>query len=780
MLINYFRIAFRNIKRQGIYAFINIFGLAIGLASFILISLWIIHESSYERIYKNADNIHQVYKTFLIGDDLDVNSSLPYLLGPTLMNEFPEALHVTRAMRDASLVSHKDKHFRESEIGFVDTSYFNIFNCRFIKGNPAQALEKPFSAVITEDIAIKYFGEEDPIGKVLVIDHEDQYVVSAVIENVPDNTYMNYHILLPITTALRNESDLKNWYSHFIQTYMVLPAEVNRDTINTKLTRLIRSYLEEDATIQLMTQPITKRHLYNPTEKKHRAQYVHIFLLIGLMILFIACINYMNMSTALSVRRAREIGLKKVVGANRGQLAMQFLGESFLQTLFALLVAMTLVELLRPYFNELTGKTIFIPYSSGWFLISLFALLIITTFTAGAYPALLLSSYKPSDVFRGKVVAGKSQVFFRKTLVTIQFSISIGLIISSLLIYSQLKFVIKKDIGFDKENLISLPVVGDLNNKYQAFRNDLVGSPNIVNVCRTSQYPSHIWNIMRGITWEGNESTETFAFGFAAVDYDYLETVGLELVSGRNFSKDFGTDTANYIINEVAAEQFAYDDPIGKKMGSDDLDGRIIGVVKNFNTLPLHYELEPALFRILPDYYWRILIRIRPEKIPETIEYIENTWNAYVPGFPFEHTFVAERIARSYIGDERIGRLAATFTLLAILITCIGLFSLASHTAQQKTKEIGIRKVFGASVQSILAMFIKSFVKWVLIANLIAWPLAYVFIINWLNNFAYRVDIPWYIFILSAVVALVIAVLTVSYQSFRAANKNPVDALRYE
>lgn len=780
MILEKLKFPLRRMKRQGVYSFINIFGLAIGLASIIMIGLWIVHEYSYEKIYSRPEQIHQVYKTFLIGNDQDINESLPYLLGETIIEEVPEVMNMTRVFRQRALVSHGDLHITESSVGCVDSSYFSIFDHRFILGDASNALKGPQNAVVTRDIATKYFGPEDPIGRILTLDHSHQYVVSGVIDNIPDNTYMDFSIFIPIETALAEEPDLENWYSHFIRTYVILPDGIDQGLIQEKLTAHIRKYMEEDATINLVTQPITEKHLNNLTDNSTRQQYVSTFLIVGILILIIACINYMNLSSAISARRSKEISLKKVVGANRRQLSVQILGESLFQTFLAMLAALVLVETLRPVFNELSGKNLEIPYLDPWFITSLIVLTILTALLSGAYPSLLLSSFKPADVFRGRIFAGRGALLFRKTLVVVQFSISIGLIICSLLIYSQLRYVVTKDIGFEKENLISLPLAGDLGDKYEAFKNDLTSHTGVMNVCRTSTLPSHIWNIMRGLSWEGNENEENHAFAFAAVDEDYIATVGLTLVEGRNFSKEYGTDTANYIINEAAARMMGFEHPINKKMGSEEMEGTIIGVVRDFNSLPLQYEMEPLILRIMPDFYWRVLVRIRPEAQKETLAHLEAVWNDYAPGYPFEHTFVEERIAQSYKGEGRIGKLSLSFTILAILITCIGLFGLAAHMAQQKTREIGIRKVFGASIPSILIIFIRSFAGWVLLANVIAWPLAYLFIKNWLNNFAYRVEIAWYIFVLSGLMALVIAVLTVSYQSFLAANRNPVLSLRYE
>ncbi len=782
MIWNYFKIAFRNIKRQKIYAIINILGLAIGLASFVLIMLWVADELSYEKQHGNADNLYLIHKRVMTGTSENINFSTPMLLAPTARDEIPEVIESCRIANIGAFVTYEDKQYTEDYVGGVDSTYFLMFSFDFILGNPATALDEINSVVITESIATKYFGDEDPIGKVLTFNREDQYKVTAVIGDIERNTLFDNNILIPIESVYGDSEDAADWYSHFIQSYVMVPESVSKDTLDKRVTEHIRKYMSEESQIQLLCQPISRLHLYSLDGKNERIQYVYIFSLIGLLTLLIACINYMNISTSLSVRRSREIGLKKVVGAVRPQLIKQFLGESFIQAFFAMLLAMMLVELLRPYFNDLTNKTIFIPYLSYWFLPLLLGLVIITTLIAGSYPAFLLSSFKPVAVFKGKFTAGKGQANFRRILVIIQFAISIGLIISSLMIYSQLRFVNNKNLGFDKENVIYMSQVGNLSEKYEAFRNELLTRPGVGNVCRTSSTPAAIWSIIRGLEWEGKENDDNVSFSFAAIDFDYLETMGMDLVEGRNFSREFGTDSNNYIFNETAIKLMGFEDnPVGRTFGLDsDYLGKIIGVVKDFNSLPLTHEIEPLMMIIYPDFYRLVMIRIEPENTQTTLAGIEEVWNDHMPDFPFEYNFLDQRLERMYRNESRIGSLALAFTILAILITCIGLFGLASHTAQQKTREIGIRKVFGATVNSVIYLFVKSFAIWVLLANIIAWPLAYYFINDWLKNFAYRVDINWLIFIYSALAALGIAILTVAYQSFVAARKNPVDAIRYE
>lgn len=743
MILNYLKIALRNLKRQKSYAFINILGLAIGLASFILIMLWVADEFSYENNYEKADNIYLLYKQYKMGNKQEVNRSTPYPFAASLREELPLALEATKYRPYRALVQKGELIVRENDICLVDAHFFKVFETGFIQGYPETALAKPYSCVITKDIAKKYFGEEDPMGQVLIFDNSDQYKITGIIENQPGNTHIDYNIYIPLADIAPHMSDTTSWYSHYLRTYILTPDDVLLDTLNSRLSSHIQNHMDAEQDLEIRAHPISKLHLYSVDGKNQGIQYVYIFTITGILILLIACINFTNIAISLSMKRAREIGLKKVVGAQRSQLIKQFLGEAFIQAFASLIIAMALVELLRPFFNDLTGKEILIPYLSRWFLPSLVGLLVIITLLAGSYPAFLLSSFKPVSAFRGNIVSGKGRMAFRKGLVIFQFVISIGLIITSILIFLQLKFISNKNLGFDRENIIYLSMEGDLPAKYDAFYNDLMAHPGIKNLARSLHIPGSVWSIMRGLDWEGKEDDESVAFGFESVDYNYIETVGLELVAGRDFSKEYGRDSVNVIFNEEAIKVMGYDDPIGKSFNIDSAGegGKIIGIVKNFNALPLTHEIEPMLLAIIPDYYQRILIRLNPGDVQEAINHVEETWKKYVPDFPFDFDFLDKRLERQYNNELRIGKLALALTILAILITCIGLFGLAAPTAQQRTKEIGIRKVSRASTTAVIMLVGKSLARWVLVANIIAWPQAYYFVTDWLQNFASRIDI---------------------------------------
>jgi putative ABC transport system permease protein len=780
MLSYYLKTVIRIFRGKRLYFFINIIGLAVGLSAFILIILWINDEFSYEDMHRNAKNVYLLHKQYKMGERIETNSSLPWPLGPSLVAELPEISYAVRVVRHFPVVHNGVDYYSEDKVCAADPNYFSLFSFQFLEGDPAEALKDPYSIVLTKEKAEKYFGQEPALGKDLWLDKQDPYTVTGIIEDITENTYLDYDLIIPFETIYSSAEYSDEWYNHFIQTYILLPPNIDISSFQQKLTRHIRNYMTEDTTVELLPQRLDRMHLFNLDTRNQRIQYVYIFSLIGFLIILIACINYINVSTSLSIKRSHEIGVKKAIGAKRKQLFLQFIGETFIQTLIAFLIASVLVELIRPSFNQLTGKEIQLPFLDPWFIVFLICLLVITTFLSGIYPALLLSSFKPVSVFQGKIVTGKGRQAFRVGLVIVQFTISISLIISSLLINGQLKYIHNKDLGFEKENVLYIPIVSDFATKYDVFRTALLDNPGIMNVCRCSNTPSSFWGIVRGVEWEGKPDEGTESFAFASVDYDFIETIGLELTHGRNFSRNYALDSGSIIINQKAFDHMGLDDLEGKKILFDSVGNDIIGVVKNFNSLPLTHDIEPMLMLMWPEYYFVMMIRLSPGNLDEIIPYIETTWKQLAPDIPFEYHFLDEKIERQYQNETRMAKLSGWFTLLAILITCIGLFGISAHTAQQKTKEIGVRKVFGASAEIIVKRFLFIFLKWVIISSVIAWPVSWYFIKNWLENFAFRIPITIWVFVLSSLIGITIALITVSYQSLVAANKNPVDTLRYE
>jgi len=780
MFKNYLTIAFRNIKAHKGISFINVAGLALGMTCCILILLWVQDELSYEQFYKNADSIYRVNKKYQMGTETGYNPSTPYPLAYAAKQKFAEIKEATRYSRRSTLFKYEDNVFTERRVCFTDTSFFKIFASQFVAGNPKSALSNPNSIVITEDMGNKYFGGSSPMGKTFTVDNSEEFTVTGVVQNIPANSDLQFDFFMPISFVLR-PGDGDNWGAHWLGTYVLLHQNAYTNELEQNLSALIKEHLPEEK-ISLVLQPLKNTHLYSIDGKMEGMKYVYFFSIIAIFILVIACINFMNLATARSSKRAKEVGLRKVVGANRMQITRQFFAESVLYTVFALAVAFVLVELIRPAFNDLTGKSLAFDYSNYKLIIGLTLIVVFTGLLSGSYPALYLSSFRPIKVLKGssRNVAG-SKKNFRKTLVVIQFSLSIILMIGTGIIYSQLKFIQNRDLGYNEENLVYLSMNRELRDKYDVVQRELLQHPDIQCVTRTSELPTDINSIVRGIVWEGKETPEGAAFGFAAVDYDYFETLKMEMAQGRAFSKKFPTDTSNYILNEKAISIMGMDSPIGMQFTLDeDTDGKIVGVVKDFHFLPLTYEMEPLALMILPGFYRQVLIRINSNNITKTISYMEKTWKKFVPGFPFEYHFLDEQFDRLYSNELRAGKLFRYFVILAIFISCLGLFGLASFTAEQRTKEIGVRKVLGATVFNICFLLSKEFTKWVLLANIIAWPVAYYAMNNWLQSFAYKIDIGLLPFLLSAALALVIALITVSYQAVKAAVAKPIEALRYE
>ncbi len=755
------------------------------MACFILIMLWVQSEISINKCFQNADHIYLTHKVTPTGNGNSINAQLPYPYATLISNEIPEVESITRVDRWPTVVTCNEKHFSERNIVAVDTTYFDVFHYKFVMGNAAIALKENRNIVITTDIAEKYFSNSNPLNKTLDLKNGGQYVVSAVVEKPSGDTNIDHELFIPIEPLYRNSEDYTDWFSHFLETYIYAPSITNVDSLNNKVSRVYQKQVRDpESTNTRITQikhlAVSQLHLYNVEEKNQRIQYVYIFSLIGLLVLIVACINYMNIATSISTRRSREIGLKKVVGASKKRLTMQFLTEAFIQVFVSILLAMMLVELLRPLFNELSGKEIIIPYLSQWFIPVVLLLLIFVSFLAGSYPAFLMSSFKPVDAFRGTKKTGKGQTSFRRALVIFQFSISIALIISTLFIYLQLNYINKKDLGFEKDNILYEYINDQIAEKYDSFRSELLTNPNILNVSRGSQPPNYISYGMRGIDWVGKDDNELASFSFAAIDEDYIETFGIKLKEGRDFSPEFSTDGNHYVMNEAAIKMMNYDNPVGRQFQVEDTTGRILGVVKDFNSKPLTKGIDPMFFIMIEQYYVYVFIKIISENQKQTTQFIADTWNSYSPVQPFETRFFEQRILSEYRSEIRNSKLALAFTVIILLITSIGLFGLASHTAQKKTKEIGVRKVFGASVFSMVYLFVKMFIRWVLISNVIAWPVAYYFVSNWLDNYVYRVKISVWVFLASAALAIMISIITVAYQSYRAANRNPVDSLRYE
>jgi predicted permease len=785
MLKNYLKIALRNIKRHKGYSLINITGLALGMACCLLITIWVLDELSFDKFHENAASLYRVEENqHYTGRMFHVNVT-PYPLAPALKEEIPEIIDATRYVWAGGLLfRHGDKAFFEDDIRAVDPSFFQMFTFPLLKGDKNTALDSPYSLVLSEEIAEKYFGEEDPLGKVISVNNQYDFTVTGVMKNVPHNSYLQFDVIIPYELLRKTGRTRENFGSNSILTFVKLQENVPVEQVNQKILGFIRTRVPESRT-DLVLMPYTRIHLhaYFGYEKDPGAiQYVYIFSIIALFVLLIACINFMNLSTARSANRAKEVGLRKVVGALKSDLIRQFYSESVIFALIALVFAVAIVSLLLPAFGALASKEL--SWNVAGIESILAGLLGITLFTglvAGSYPALFLSAFQPVRVLRGSLESGAASSWFRKVLVVFQFSLSILLIIGTTVVYKQLNFMKNRGLGWDKEHLVYVFLRADIKKSYEALKTELVKDSRVLGVTGTSELPLYIGSNSSGADWDGKDPDFSMLIGYNAVDFDFIETLRIEMVEGRSFSKEFPSDhSKSFIVNEEVAKIMEKESVVGERFSFGGVEGSIVGVMKDFHYQHIRNKIEPLAIIVSPEYINYTIIRIPPGSVSESMKYIEHTWNRVIPNYPFEYTFLDETFNRMFRAEERIGTVLKYFAGLAVFIACLGLFGLASFMAEQRTKEIGIRKILGANVSQVTVLLCREFFMLVLLANIIAWPAAYFVMKNWLQNYAYHTGLGLYIFAAAMAAALVVAVISVSFQAIRAAVANPVDSLRYE
>lgn len=803
MLKNYLNIALRNLRKNKIYSFINIFGLAIGIACFIVIGLYVYNELSYDRYHKNADKIYRVGVTLKLNGITYDEASIPFPAAEVLQSDFPEVKNSFRLFKEVlfPLVKYGDYKFSEQKFYFADKSIFEVMDFEFVKGNPTTALEGINSVVITESTAEKYFGKQDPIGKTLLYENESELIVTGVIKDVKSNSHFTFDFMASLNFMLKSwdndwgvDGRHRGWLWTGAWTYLQLNDENSVKALSRKLPGFIDKYFPEryKTGAKLNLQPISDIHLYsaldNELEQNSSILYVYIFLTVAFFILFIACINFINLSIAQSNNRANEVGVRKVLGAHKSQLIFQFLGETIISSFLAMLLALALVELITPLFNELLEKPLSISLYNNYYGIPAICLItILTGVISGIFPALFLSNFSPVKIFKKNIGLNFSNEFLRKALVTLQFSISVFLIIAIGIIYQQLGFINSKKLGFDKEKVLFVKSRNDVDKKFDALRNELLKNNSVVNVSATTDIPGKGANSIRFVP-EGFSRNDPLMLPISQVSYEFFETMDIKIIEGRSFSRKFPSDVKEaFILNKKAIENIGWkDDPVGKKFemfaaGKNEIgmSGYIIGVVDDYHFESLHTEVKPLVLNLTNNYTYYV-IRLDEGDLSSQIDLVENTWKKFSPDWPFEFFFLDKNLEQSYNNDKRLGKLINYFTLLAIFIACMGLFGLVTFAAEKRSKEIGIRKVLGASVSSIIKLLSADFVKIVLTANIIAWPVAYYFMDKWLQSFAYRINIGWWVFVLAGGIALLIALATVSYQAIKAATINPVESLRYE
>lgn len=779
MIKNLLKISIQNFKRQLGFSLLNILGLTIGLASFILIFMWIADELSYEKAYPKSDRIYLVHKEYEVTGQTQYNSLTPAPLAPRLKSEFAEIERAVRMARMNVTVDYNNITFLKQWLCASDPDYINLFDLEFIVGNPENAFQELYSVIISRNVAERFFKDENPIGKVLRINNFKSMVVSGVFKNSPEKSIVNYDLIGNFNFLIESRNNKENWGSHRFKTMILVNPDTDMVSLDQKMSALFQKQIPDEK-IGIKSLALDKFRLYTIDGKNQRIQYVRLFMAIAGFILLIACINFLNLTTARATRRSKEIGLRKVFGSSRSKLIFQFLFESTFFATIAICLAMMLVELLRPFFNELTNKEIIIDYLNFWVYGYLLVLIIFVGLLSGSYPAFVMSSFKPIHAINKGVDLGVKGVFFRKVLVVIQFSISIFLIISTCFIFLQIRSIQKKDLGFDQKNIIAF-YDGGMGSSFNAFKTELLNHAGVIQVTRATQLPNDIDNLFRNVSWEGMMQEKGTTFRAGTIDYDYFETMKMEIVEGRSFSKEYGRDSVNVIFNQTAIKLMGYENPIGRNFEvNSDKSGKIVGVVKDFNSLPLTDEIEPVIFVLYPAWCHWVMVRIEESKTESALKHIEKTYTDFAPKHAFEFDFLENSIKRQYRSEQNIGTLSAIFSLIAIIVSCLGLFGLAAYTAEQRKKEIGVRKVFGADTRRIIYQLSTSFAIWVFIANIIAWPLAWVAMDTWLKNFAYRIDLYWWVFVLSGLISIAIALFTVSFQVAKVARKNPIESLRYE
>jgi putative ABC transport system permease protein len=779
MFRNYIKMAFRNILRYKGYSLINIVGLTVGMACFILIFLWVYDELHYDTYHAHSDRLCRIIlKQADNPGDVGIPST-PYILPQILKDEYPEIVEVTRVRTWGypSAVRHGDITFYEQHFFLADPSFFTMFSYDFVAGNPLTALPNPNSVVITQESAQKYFGDEDPMGKVLRWNNDRNLEVTGVIKKVPYNSHLQFDFMASL--QLYDAERLASWWREAVG-YVELQDGVSVKDVSHKIAdTILRHHPEDDYVISL--QPVREAHLNIAQGGRSDRRFVLIFALVAVMILAIACVNFMNITTARSGIRALEVGMRKVVGAKRSDLVKQFLGESIFLSLISFFLAITIVDLFLPEFNRLQGKEMALLGSGNTVIyLSLGIAAILTGFIAGSYPAFFLSAFQPAKVLKKDTSRGRKGSLFRAILVVSQFSVSVMLIILTWVAYKQIQYIKNAELGFSRDQIVHIQVNDQLRESHKAFKERLLRDPRILNVTYASAPPHFLFNV-NNFKWEGMDTDKEVELNFLYVDHDYAETFDLEIVEGRDFSEEYPTDaTEAYIVNESAVRFMGMSEPIGKRVVLAGREGRIIGVVKDFNHKPLIFEITPMVMGIRPSWYFDLLIKISPGDIQGSLAYIETVFNETSPAFPFEYNFLDEWFEFIYTPLKIMNHIFNSFAFLAVFISCLGLFGLASLLLEQRKKEIGIRKVLGASIAGVLFLLSKRFMRIILVANVIAIPVAYFASRMFLNLFVHRTKLDAGMVVATVVFTFAVALLTISYQVIKTAIANPVDSIRYE
>lgn len=786
MLRNYLKIAVRNLLKNKGFSFINILGLSVGMASAILILLWINHEMSYDQFHAKKDRIYEAWNKDTFSGKLQCWNTTPKIFARTAERDFPEVEMATRVNWQSSyLFSIGDKRMTVTG-NIVDSNFLNVFSFPLLKGDPNTVLKDMYSIVLTEKLAKSFFGNEEPMGKVVRIDNKDNFTVTGIIKDLPNNTRFKFEYLLPWAYLRKLGEDDANWGNNSTRNYVLLKENSTLASIAPKLKTLKRRYDKSELTNEMFLYPISRWRLYssftNGKEDGGLIDFVKMFGVIAAFILLIACINFMNLSTARSEKRAKEVGIRKVVGANKGSLIAQFLGESILISLIAGLVALLIVQLCLPAFGLLTDKKLSINYGNVNLWLIFLGFVLFTGIIAGSYPAFYLSAFKPVKVLKGTFLKSDKVVTPRKVLVVLQFTFAIILIICTAIVKEQIQHARNRDLGYDKNNLIFHFLTGDLEKNFPLVKNELISSGAATSVAKTSAPITQGWSDTWGIEWAGKAPDDKTDFDRFSAEQDLGVTVGLQFVKGRDFDlKQYLTDSTAMILNESSVKAMGFKEPIGQIVKDNGREWHVVGVVKDFILQSPYHPTKPMIIEGAKGWFNVMHIKLNSKNnTADNLKKAESIFKKYNPEYPFEYKFIDEDYAAKFKAEQRTGTLAGLFAGLTIFISCLGLFGLAAYMAESRIKEIGVRKVLGASVTGIAALLSKDFIGLVIISFVLASPVAWWFMHNWLQNYPYRVNIEWWIFAFAAGISILIALVTVSYHAIRAASANPVKSLRTE
>ena len=789
MLLNYFKTALRHFLRFKGYTFLNISGLTVGLAAGVLILLWVADEVSMDKFHSKSDRIFMIWRNmYQANGEINTTPATPQPMELVLENDYPEVDQVTLLSWQNNLLFQYDKiTFRESG-RFVSPEFLDIFSFPLILGDPETALDEIQSVIISESLALKYFGkdwkeDDSSLGQILRIDDREEFLVTGVFKDPANNSSLDFDWLIPAQAYIKDNSWVESWYNGGFRILFTTKEGVDPVALGQKIEQEVNKNTNYEADERLVLQIFTDQYLHsnweNGVPSGGRIDYVRILFVVSIFILIIACVNFMNLATARASRRTQEVGIRKVMGARKGSLSLQFLTESILISAISVALSVLAVVLLLPFFNELTGKSMFIDFANRQTWIFLVSVTLLTGFVSGSYPAMLLPSFRIDTALKGGMKHSRFATFFRKGLVVFQFVISILLIIGTFVIYRQIEFIMNKNLGLDKENLVSVQRDGQNPERFESYKTELLKIPEVKNVTSMYGSPINYGSSTGGADWEGKNPDDVVEINVMSVSHEFFETMGMEITMGRPFSRDY-KDSARFIINEVAAEIMGFDDPIGKRLSVWGEDGQIVGVVRDFHMDSMYEPIQPLIVRFdPPGGNFSAYVRIQGNT-QDALLALEKVTTTLDPDNPFSYSFIDEEYAQSYRSEITLSTLARIFAAVSLIISCLGLFGLSSYSAEQRSREIGIRKVHGASVVQIVSMLNQDYTRLILLAFLIATPMAYYVMENWLGNFTFRTNLGAALFIISGIGALAIGTFTVSFKSFQAASVNPVKTLKDE